>query len=416
MKEHRKLEFKAEITNTFLKTVSAYSNFGDGEIWFGINDNGDICGIKDLSKACLDIENKINDSITPKPEFQLLVDEENSLIKLVVKEGIYKPYLYKSKAYRRSDTASVEVDTMELKALILKGSNLCFEELSCGEKELSFRILAKELKAKLDVDSVSCDVLRTLGLFTKSKEYNNAAAILADGNSFPGIDLARFGKSISQIYGRKTYEKKSVLALFDDAVKEIEDHYTYEEIVGTERKRIALLPQEAYREAVANALLHRDWSIGAHVHLAMYADRIEIVSPGGLPYGISVDEYLQGGISNLRNPILGNIFYRLGYVEIFGTGIKRILEAYSRNVRKPRFIVSEKAITVILPVTKGFDGVSKDELKVINVLEGGMTLSSREIADKTGFTKSKVLRLVDNLKEKHYLKVIGSGRSTQYTL
>ena len=129
MKEKKNLEFKSTITNTFLKTVSAYSNFGDGEIWFGINDDGSVCGIEHPEMVCIDIENRINDSISPKPEFEMKVDTSKNIICLTVREGAYKPYLYKGKAYRRSDTASIEVGQAELKRLVLEGSNLYFEEL-----------------------------------------------------------------------------------------------------------------------------------------------------------------------------------------------------------------------------------------------------------------------------------------------
>lgn len=115
MKEKKNLEFKSTITNTFLKTVSAYSNFGDGEIWFGINDDGSVCGIEHPETVCIDIENRINDSISPKPKFEMRVDTSKNIICLTVREGAYKPYLYKGKAYRRSDTTSVEVDQAELK-------------------------------------------------------------------------------------------------------------------------------------------------------------------------------------------------------------------------------------------------------------------------------------------------------------
>ena len=100
MKESRNLEFKEDITNTFLKTVSAFSNYDGGKIIFGINDQGSVVGINDPKKSCLDIENKINDSIRPQPDYTLEVTEEKTII-LEIYAGNKKPYLYKSKAYKR---------------------------------------------------------------------------------------------------------------------------------------------------------------------------------------------------------------------------------------------------------------------------------------------------------------------------
>ncbi len=84
-------------------------------------------------------------------------------------------------------------------------------------------------------------------------------------------------------------------------------------------KKVDLVPEEAFRESVANALIHRAWDLNANIRISMYDDRIEITSPGGLINGITKDEYITGMISMLRNPIISNIFYRLGIVEIFGT-------------------------------------------------------------------------------------------------
>ena len=108
MRETRTLEFKETITNTFLKTVSAFSNYDGGTIFFGVDDDGNIKGLPDVKQACLDIENKINDSITPQPDYTLEVQNNDQTIKLTVKSGLQKPYLYKSKAYKRNDTATID--------------------------------------------------------------------------------------------------------------------------------------------------------------------------------------------------------------------------------------------------------------------------------------------------------------------
>ena len=416
MKENKSLEFKATITNSFLKTVSAYSNFRGGEILFGVNDAGSVCGIDNPDQVCLDIENRINDSIAPKPDFEIDIDDSKKIIRLVVREGQYKPYLYKGKAYRRSDTASIEVDQAELKELVLQGSNLYFEELPCGKDDLLFQELSAKLMKNLDIKVVSEDILRTLGLFTKDKKFNNAAALLSDENDFYGIDIARFGNSINEIMDRETISKTSVLKQYDAALNMIKRYYQYEEISEIERKKVDLVPEIAYREAIANALIYRDWSINSHIRISLFSDKIEIKSPGGLPRGITAEEYMKGDISCLRNPILGNVFFRLHYIEMFGTGVRRILLAYKDAKIKPKFEITDNVISVILPVTADQYHVTNDEAKVMSALENGEQLSSSEIAKVTGYTKSKVLRLIEHLKEKDYIKIIGNGRGTKYSL
>ena len=308
------------------------------------------------------------------------------------------------------------VQSVELKNLVLEGSNLSFEEIDSGENELIFEELTSKLKEKLELSVVSEDVLRTLGFFTKNRKYNNAAALLSDKNSFYGIDIARFGSSINEIMDREIISGVSILKQYDTAIHMIKRYYQYEEISGIERKTVQLVPENAYREAIANALIHRDWSINAHIRIAMFPDRIEIKSPGSLPKGLTVQEYENGEISCLRNSILGNVFFRLKYIEMFGTGVTRIKYAYNEARIKPKFAITDNVISVILPVLSDKYNVTNDEEKIIKALESGMQLSSTEIAKITGFTKSKTLRLVEVLKEKDYVRVLGKGRGTKYSL
>ena len=105
MKETRQLEFKSDISNTFLKIVSVFANYDGGQIIFGIADNRKVIGLPDLAKACLYIENRINDSIRPQPQYELAIQASDKTVILTVESGRNKPYTYRSKAYRRNDTA-----------------------------------------------------------------------------------------------------------------------------------------------------------------------------------------------------------------------------------------------------------------------------------------------------------------------
>ena len=165
MKENRNLEYKEEITNTFLKTVSAFSNYDGGMILFGVNDSGEAVGLDDVTQKCLDIENRINDSISPQPDYTLSVIESGKVIALSVKPGSNTPYMYKSKAYKRNDTATIEVDSHEMRRLILKGENKEYEELPSDNQNLDFNFLGRELKDKTGIETFNTDVLKTESVF-----------------------------------------------------------------------------------------------------------------------------------------------------------------------------------------------------------------------------------------------------------
>ncbi|MGI5069304.1 ATP-binding protein [Treponema denticola] len=414
MKENRFTEFKEDLSSGFLKTVSAFANFGTGKILFGIKDDGSIKGIQNPDKMCLDIENKINDSIQPKPDFSFSINRSTGVITLEVKDGAFKPYLYKGKAYRRSDTATVEVDQIELKRLILMGDNMSFEELPSPAQDLTFESFFRIIQQKLKLENLSTDVLKTLGFYTKKGEFNHAAALFADKNNFSGIDMVRFGASISEILDRDILTNKSILEEYNQAIFFFEKYYQYEKIEGMERNLIERIPIEAFRETLANAIVHRVWDIPAHIRIAMYPDRIEIYSPGGLPSGISKEEYLKGYISRLRNPIIANVFFRLHLIEMFGTGIKRIIDCYEEYEVKPIFDISENNIGVTLPVVDRKKEVNSDEMIILEILSKGIRLSSSELVLKSGFGKNKVVRLIGSLLEKNYVQKEGSGRGIKY--
>lgn len=416
MRETRNLEFKETITSTFLKTVSAFSNYDGGTILFGIDDDGNIKGVSDIIKACLDIENKINDTISPQPDYVLEPNEVNKTIKLIVKSGLQKPYLYKSKAYKRNDSATIEVDTLEFSRLVLEGKNISFEELPYKDQNLTFHFLEEQLEKTVQISSFNLDTLKTLNLYDNNNGYNNAAGLLADNNDFPGVDIIKFGENISVIQKRITFNHMSILEVYKKSLEVFRDYYRYEVIEGFERKNVEKIPEAAFREAIANGLIHRMWDVNSYIRISMFDNHIDIVSPGGLPSGISEEEYLNDKTSVLRNRNLANVFYRLGFVEIFGTGITRIKQLYESSFVKPRFEVSENTIKIELPVFEDISDLTDDEHLILKALSKTVLKSISEIVPSTPFGKSKVSSLLKILEKKGVILIQGKGRSTKYII
>ena len=413
MKETNILEFKEEISKSFLKTVSAFSNYNGGTIIFGIDDNGKIKGIENPDKRCLDIENRINDNIFPQPNYHLEVDDFNQTISLIVNPGENKPYLYNYKAFKRNDTSTIEVDSFELTRLILEGKKINYEDLPTSNIRLDFKYLEQKLKEAISINTFNKDTLKTLNLFNNN-HFNNAAELLSDNNSFPGIDIAIFGKSINIIKKRLLLENMSILKMYDLAIQTYNDYYQYEEIDGSYRKKIELIPEEAFRESIANALIHRAWDLNAKIRISMFEDRIEIMSPGGLINGITKDEYISGMISSLRNPIISNVFFRLGIVEIFGTGILRIIHSYNESINKPIFNTSTNTIQIILPVTRSKSDLKTDNEVIYNLFKQYNELSVSEILPLVPYSRSKVKDILNKLKEENIIRKTGRGRGTKY--
>lgn len=416
MRESRTLEFKENLSsNTFLKTISAYANYEGGKIIFGISDDGKVTGITDPVNACLNLENKINDSITPVPEYSLEIQDDTTIV-LTVHKGLYKPYLYKGKAYKRNDSSTVEVERMEYNRLVLEGCNQSFEEVTSSDQDLTFEILETSFIQTMGIEKLNKDILKTLELYSDQNGFNNAAALLADTNHFKGIDIIRFGEDIDEIMDREIFENISILAQLEKSIQMFRKYYQYEKIDGTERRSVDKIPEKAFREAIANALVHRTWDIQASIKVSMYTDRIEISSPGGLPSGISEDEYLNGQISILRNPIIGNVFFRLKYIEKFGTGILRINHAYKDALIKPEYQCFFNSIRVILPVIRTDYKLTETEKLLVSILTGNGKMGRAEIERAADLEKSKTIRGLNTLIKKNIVQKDGSGRGITYRL
>lgn len=415
MRETHNLEFKEKISDSFLKTVVAFANYSGGEILFGVDDNGEFIGLSNLKDDAMIIENKINDFIKPQIAFKIETDDEEKVIKLIVYPGDEKPYFYKSKSYKRNDSSTVEVDSLELKKLIIEGQNKSYDSLSSDINSYSFLYLENKFRDIVGIENINNDILKTLELVDRDNLLTNAGNLFADHNDCNLIDIVRFGDDQNTILNRERLKDISILEAFDKSVLKYREYYQIENIKGSYREKVELVPEKAFREAIANALVHRDWISNSFVQVSMEKDFIKITSPGGLPMDISEEEYLNGQISVMRNPIIGNIFFRLNIIESFGTGIRRIINSYKDLVKNPSFKIFENSIEVKLPVVSPVDNLSDDKKKVIKAL-GNRPVSSSSIAEDTDFGKNKVLNLLNDLIDEGYVVKYGRGRGTKYSL
>lgn len=430
--ENKYIEIKRQFTSSLLKTISAFANYHDGEIIIGISDNGEVIGLhnKSISSLRLSIENSINDSFSPRPHFEMfekLIDNKTILV-LKIYKGEYIPYYYNNKAYKRSDTSTVEVDRTELNRLILEGQNFTYEELQSSSQNLYFSYLEKKFREIKKINSLSIDVLKSLELI-KNDKYINSALLLADNNSASNskIILVKYTQSYMDILDKLELVNMSIVEQFDKCVDFFHKHISVKEIIsGAYRETIEEIPIVAYREAIANAILHRDYMAKGDIKVEFFDDRIEIISPGGLPLGISEKEYIEGRLSIMRNRIIADIFLRLGAIEKLATGIRRIKEHYVGSAKQPGFDVAENSIKVILPkkvAVKKLE-IERHNLKLLNVDEKKIIVSIKqntEISRKQAESiinkgKTYTYKVLKGLMDKGYIFSIGKGKNTVYLL
>ncbi|RKQ28049.1 AAA family ATPase, partial [Ruminococcus sp. B05] len=281
-------------------------------------------------------------------------------------------------------------------------------------QDLTFNKLEQVLIQGMNIEKLNSDILKTLELYSDKTGFNVAAELLADKNSFMGIDVIRFGENIDEIMERKVFEYISILDELEQMLQMFRRYYQYEKIEGTERNVVDKIPEKAFREAIANALVHRMWDVKASIKVSMYSDRIEINSPGGLPEGINEEEYLNGQISILRNTIIGNVFFRLKYIEKFGTGIMRINYAYKDAIEKPKYKVFLNSIQVVLPVFTDMKDLSTEEKMIWKLLREKDEMTRSELAKATGLGKDKTIRVLNGLLDKNVITRRGAGRGVKY--
>ncbi|WP_366512361.1 RNA-binding domain-containing protein [uncultured Acetobacterium sp.] len=421
-KESRELEYKQEYTPTFLKTVSAFSNYLDGEIIFGIEDNGNIRGIKKPELMKLSIENAINDNIHPRPIFRISEKEleGKTLIVLKVQKGNETPYYYRHQAYQRSDTSSVPVDDKALRNLVMEGNHISYEQLPAQKQDLEFHVLENALRNEIGIEKFDYDVLRTLGLY-KDGRYNRAAELLADQNEIAEstIDMVRFGDTESIFLDRKSITKETLLIQYDEALKFFDHWYQpYEEVVGFYREKRIQVPRAAFRESLANAIVHRDFTINAAIRIGMYKDHIEITSPGALPSGLTKEDFTCGDVSVLRNSIIAEVFHRLNIIEKFATGIRRIKKEYASFEESAAFEVHKTYIKFTLPCVSYKEEGRTENIEdfVVAIIKKQGSITRAEMESITGLKKSRVSEVLKTLTNKGVIQKTGKARGTKYIL
>lgn len=192
------------------------------------------------------------------------------------------------------------------------------------------------------------------------------------------------------------------------------------EVVGPHRVDSRDYPEEALREALLNALVHRDYGFSASTLISVFDDRIEFVSVGGLGHGISLDDILLG-VSMPRNEGLAGIFYRLPLIEAYGTGIPKILRSYRGRPSQPVLESSDNAFKITLPNCNAAPGAEQSqepasglEQAAIELLNQFGRLTCRDLEKELGLKQTVSIKLLNKLIEKNLIRREGKGRNTEF--
>jgi len=430
------VEFKERYTSRIDEDIVAFANARGGTLLLGVRDDGTITG----ERLTNDLKAKINSlARNCKPAITVELSQVGEVAAVMVSEGTGKPYACGSGYYRRLDATTQKMTHEELRVMFAENEPLPFEENTV--RGFSFddiskrKILAFAKEAGIRIGSVAVpQFLRSLRVADEAG-VKNAGILFFAKDVYAHLHQAQMtllafkGTGRLHIYDRRDI-RDDLLTQFNEAVEFLKKHLNIRsEIKGINREDIYEIPFEVLREAIVNAIMHRDYSIaGTQVSIEVYDDRVEIVNPGGLLKGLSIKEL--GTLSIRRNELIADLFFRLHKVERIGMGIKKMKEAMTTaGLREPVFASDAffRATFQRLPefalkekeVEKGSEkkfgeGSEKSSEKVLAFLKENNTASARKVAEALNLSPRAVEKQIAALKKAGKLKRIGPAKGGRW--
>lgn len=431
------VEFKERYTPRIDEDIVAFANAKGGTILLGVRDDGTIIG----ERLTNDLKAKIN-SLTRncKPAITARLAQVGSAVIVVVEEGSEKPYSCGSGYFRRLDGSTQKMSQDELRIMFAENDPLSFEERTV--KSFTFDAVSKpkisaftkEAGIRIGATPVP-EFLRSLKVADGSR-VKNAGILFFAKDVYEYLHQAQMallafkGTDRLHIYDRRDV-RDDLLTQFNEAVAFLKKHLNVRsEIRGVNREDIYEIPLEVLREAVVNALMHRDYSItGTQVSIEVYDDRVEIVNPGGLPKGLSIRNL--GTVSIRRNELIADLFFRLHKVERIGMGIQRMKEAMTAaGLREPNFVTdaffratfqrlpefalkerkegSEKLVEGL--AERLVEGLVENQKRMLALIIRKPHISKRAMAEEIGISTTAIDKNLTRLKQRGLLRRVGPAK------
>ena len=440
----KKLALEEKKPKSWCKSVSAFANTLGGALIFGISNDDEIVGLENPIKDAEKISELIKSRLNPIPEFNLKfykTEDEKVLIILDVFKGEETPYYYAAdgdlEAYVRVGNESVKATPTEQKRLVLRGKNTSYDlqNSTYRVEDYAYSQLRARYK-KWTGNSFDEKDLVSFGLANEEGYLTNAGALLADdspirwsrlfctrwnglnksGGTLDALDDAEYsGSVISLIENGEAFIKRNAKMKWKK----------------TPNSRIEMpdYVERSYHEALVNALAHRDYLVnGSEVHIDIYDDRMEIYSPGGMPDGSLIQERDPLTVpSTRRNPVLADVFNRLGYMERKGSGFGRIISSYEFQAnysedKKPKFRSDRYQFTVVLPnLNYGVESIDITDVnsdvnvdvkqKIKEAILEDSKVTQRELVVKLGVSYRQIQQNMAEMVSGGEIVRVGSNRS-----
>ncbi len=434
--ESERIEYKSQMIDDIYKEIIAFANTDGGVIYIGIDDKGNLTGIDNVDETYTRLTNGIRDAIAPDVTmFVRYVLQDNKVIQIEVGEGSYKPYYLKSKGmkpngvYVRQGASSVQASPDQIRRMIKDSDGDIFEEMRTPTQELSFEEAEHTFK-RYKVD-FSEEKYIALGLRNiHDDQYTNLAMILSDQCQHT-TKIAVFGDEANITF-------KDAKEFGGSIFQQLDDSYAYLTLCnrtaatfkGLERVELSDYPEDALREALLNALVHRDYSYSGSIIINVNDSCIEFISIGGLLPGLSADD-IRNGISQPRNRKLAEIFHRLRLIESYGTGIRKIYALYKACAVQPRIEVTTNTFKLVLPNMNASGSVAESapetsektpvvvtpQMKtVMDYLAEYGEMTDEDLQELLNIKKTRAYLLARQMSENGLIEIVGRGAAKKYKL
>ena len=425
--ESDKVELKREIVKDLDKEIIAFLNTEGGTIYVGVEDDGTVVGIDYNLHDALDLQlsSIITDSIKMNARhlIRYYFNDDNVLV-IEVMKGDNKPY-YLSSTGPRSNGTYIRVGRSkrsatdgEILSMIRDYSQINWEDEISSNQELHFsyaKLYFHEKNQEFNEDKYF-----PIGIKNSYSLYTNLALLLSDENPFV-VKMACYDNVLNFKYKKEF--SGSIIKIATDVLNQAEMFNVTSAVIpeiGGIRQDTKSYPGKSLREAILNALCHADYSMPSNIKIEFYADRVEITNPGGI-YRYSIDDILLG-IQSFRNPKLIAVLHRLGFIENYGTGIKRIHEAYPNNDIQSFLIDKRLWFRTVLPDLNYKKESMKDNVpqnvpqnvlqndleKIIKSIKENPRITREELASIIGKSVKTVARII---KDSKLINFVGSSKS-----
>ena len=411
-------EFKSQFTPKMIKGIVAFLNTKGGSMYLGIDDSGKVLGLSDLDGQANSSVSCIADNIRPDPMMFVSLDnvvmDSHPIIRIKISEGCEKPYYWKEKGLKeggvfiRRGPNSIPASDSLIVQMIRESQSTPYESMPSLEQNLTFEYASdifEHAGLKFEIPQ-----MQSLGLMD-GEMYTNLAFMLSDQFS-QGIKMAVFEDEFKSGFLDRSETSGSLLRQYDEAFDFVNKHNNRRAIIdGKYRKDVRDYPEEAAREAIVNAIVHRDYAISGSTLISMFSDRMTISSIGRIVKGLDLDDIILG-TSSRRNEKLASVMYRLGYMEAYGTGIPRIMGLYRDSIRKPSIETSSNLFKITLPKMQlNHDNSDED---MMSAYSRGDVFTRSDLQDRFGLSRSRAYDVIRESLEKGSIEQVGSGRSTEY--